>query len=113
MTPEARRDCDDRTAREVRRRRRFAPPLLLGALFLGGCLNLKAPDSIVIGGRPHDDVDSENVPRISTVEEGRTELDKAYRSLRRAEAKARDLERENAKLKRERDEYKGRAEERN
>lgn len=74
----------------------------------GACVNVKAPDSIIIGGRQTESVASDRVPRITTVEEGRVELDKAYRSLRRIEDQNRELTQVNDALKRERDDLKNR-----
>jgi hypothetical protein len=83
---------------------------LVPLLALFGCLSLKAPESIVIGGREPDAGPARGVPQISTVEEGRVELDKAYRRIQRLEDKNRELASDVSKLKRERDEYKERAE---
>lgn len=80
--------------------------LLTGAGSLCGCLNVKAPERITIGGGGGEPVDSRNTPHISTVEEGRAELDKAYRALRRLESENAELAEDIDKLKRERNEYK-------
>lgn len=81
--------------------------LLLG---LSGCVSVKAPERIDIGGSKPPPVDSGRVPQPATLEEAQRELDRAYQNIEY-------LERENAKLdkkareyKRERDEARDRAE---
>ncbi|GMU80282.1 MAG: hypothetical protein IT450_16175 [Phycisphaerales bacterium] len=84
-----------------------AAGVLLGAAaMLVGCVSLTAPERITIGGADSEPVDSRSTPQISTVEEGRAELDKAYRALRRLESENAELARDIDKLKRERNQYK-------
>ncbi|MFO0838009.1 MAG: hypothetical protein U1D55_05735 [Phycisphaerae bacterium] len=90
-------------------RRSLEAIVLASVISLCGCLSVKAPESIVIGGRQPEPVDSGRVPTITTVEQGRAELDKAYRHIRLVEDENRELTRDNAKLKRERDDLKSRA----
>lgn len=78
----------------------------VAAILLCGCLNVKAPDKIVIGGGESEPVDSSRTPQISSVEEGRTELDRAYRAIRRLESQNAELEKDKDELKRERNQYK-------
>lgn len=91
--------------------RRYGSLLLAVAWLcvLAGCVNVKAPERIVIGGsdRPPP-VDSGRVPQPATLEEAQQELVKAYQNIQY-------LERENARLddradkyKSERDQYKKR-----
>lgn len=83
-----------------------ATVLFVAAAILPGCVSLTAPERITIGGSDAEPVDSRNTPQISTVEEGRAELDKAYRALRRLESDNAELARDVDKLKRERNQYK-------
>jgi predicted RNase H-like nuclease (RuvC/YqgF family) len=64
-----------------------------------GCVSVKAPERINIGGGRPAPVDTSRIPPITTVEEGREELCKAYQNIEY-------LERENRHLKDKADEYK-------
>ena len=55
-----------------------------------GCISVKAPERINIGGSPP--VDSSRVPPTANHEEARRELAKAYQRIQ-------ELERENARLR--------------
>ncbi|MBP7936558.1 MAG: hypothetical protein KA354_18105 [Phycisphaerae bacterium] len=81
--------------------------LLATGLWLGGCVSVKAPESISIGNHPHR-VDSSRVPPTQSHDEARQRLGEAYERNRYLEAKVEKLEREKDELKRERDEYKRR-----
>ena len=67
---------------------------------LAGCVNVKAPERIVIGGddRPPP-VDSGRVPQTATHAEAQRELEQAY-------ANVQYLERENVRLREKAEEYK-------
>ncbi len=67
---------------------------------LAGCVNVKAPEKIVIGGddRPPP-VDSSRVPHPATLAEAQQELNRAYANIQY-------LERENARLKEKAEQYK-------
>jgi hypothetical protein len=73
-----------------------AAALMLTAL---GCVSVKAPERIDIGGGHPAPVDTGRIPPITTVEQGREELCKAYQNIEY-------LERENEHLKHKADEYK-------
>jgi hypothetical protein len=64
-----------------------------------GCVNVKAPERIDIGGGAPEPVDSSRVPEITSVEQGRMELHKAYENIQY-------LEHENARLKEKAEKYK-------
>lgn len=74
--------------------------LAVGLLMLvSGCVQIKAPERINIGGEPPPPVDSSRVPPTSTHEEARAELVKAYQNIQY-------LEQQNARLRSKADEYK-------
>ena len=75
------------------------------SVLLGGCVSLKAPESISVGDHPRR-IDSSRVPPTQSHEEARQRLGEAYERNRYLEAKVADLEREKEELKKERDEYK-------
>lgn len=83
-------------------------PLFVAALPAIGCVNLKAPERITVNNSRPARVDPGNVPHISTVEQGRAELDKAYQYIRYLEDRNAKLEREKNEARRERDDYKDR-----
>lgn len=93
--------------------RSLALLLVLGALLFGGCVSVKAPDKIIIGGSESERANPERIPSITTVEEGRTELDKAYRTLRLLQEENHELKRERNRYKHERDECREKAEKSN
>ena len=76
------------------------------AACLGGCMTVKAPETIDIGIERHQPVDTTRVPPTASHEEARQRLAEAYGEVRYLQAKVRDLEEDKAKLRRERDEYK-------
>lgn len=82
---------------------------LLGSLLVAGatcgCVSVKAPERIVIGGsaRP-EPVDSSRVPDTATHDEARRELVKAYQNLQYLERENDRLAKQAADYKRERDE---------
>lgn len=76
-----------------------------------GCVSVKAPERIDIGGGSSADrVDSSRVPNPQTMDEARYELRKAYGEIQRLERKVDDLKDDKEKYKRERDQYKDRLE---
>lgn len=82
--------------------------MMMALLPAAACLEIKAPERInVNSGRPAR-VDPGRVPHISTVEEGRYELDKAYQNIRYLEDRVARLERDRDEARRERDNYKDR-----
>ncbi len=83
----------------------FAVSLGLSA----GCLSVKAPERIDIGGRSRPEpVDSTRIPPTSSHEHARTELAKAYQNIQYLERENQRLERKAADYKRERDECRDR-----
>ena len=74
--------------------------LLCGA----GCINLKAPERIDIGGRNAEPVDSSRVPPTANHDEARRELTRAYQRIQQLERDNERLDRKAADYKRERDE---------
>jgi len=64
-----------------------------------GCVSVKAPERIDIGGSRPEPVDTSRVPPIATVEQGRQELYRAYQNIQY-------LEQENCRLKEKADKYK-------
>jgi len=79
---------------------------IFGALLVSGCVSVKAPDKIIINDGESKRVNTGHVPAITTVEEGRTELDRAYRNLRLLQEENHELARDKEELKRERNRYK-------
>ncbi len=71
------------------------PVVLAG---LAGCVNVKAPERIVLNGDPPP-VDASRVPETTSHADCRDELIRAYQNIQY-------LERENARLKQRADEYK-------
>ena len=87
------------------------PWLLLAAAGLiwatAGCVSVKAPETIEIGGRGRPEpVDSSRVPATASHEEARYELQKAYRHIQWLERDNQRWREKAAEYKRERDEYK-------
>jgi hypothetical protein len=81
------------------------------ACAVGGCVSVKAPERIDLGGGPrHEPVDSARVPDPQTLDEARYELRRAYAHIEWLEDEVQDLESDKAKYKRERDKYKDRLE---
>ncbi|MEP0848488.1 MAG: hypothetical protein HRF50_16905 [Phycisphaerae bacterium] len=77
--------------------------LVMGAI--GGCVSVKAPERIEIGGRARPEpVDSSRVPDTATHDEARRELAKAYQNIQYLERENARLARQAADYKRERDE---------
>ncbi len=73
-----------------------------------GCVSVKAPERIVVGGgrsRP-EPVESSRVPNPRTLEEARAELRKAYANIQWLEDEVADLAEDKAEYKRERNKYK-------
>lgn len=64
-----------------------------------GCVSVKAPERIEIGGSRPAPVDTSRIPPITTVEQGRDELCKAYQNIQY-------LEQENRRLKEKAENYK-------
>ncbi len=79
--------------------------LVLLGLSLTGCLNVRTPDVRVNvdGAEP---VDPSRVPRVTSVEQGQAELDRAYAYIQSLEEKNRELKKERDEYKHERDKYK-------
>lgn len=86
--------------------------MLLGLLAglvcsLVGCVSVKAPERITVGGSSKPaPVDSGRVPDTSSHEEARHELVKAYQNIQYLEDENAQLERKATKYKRARDQYK-------
>ncbi len=78
-------------------------------LVAGGCVNVKAPERIDLGGRP-EPVDSGRVPPTSSHEQARQELVKAYQNIQYLERENQELRKDAAEYKRERDECRDRLE---
>ncbi len=76
---------------------------------VAGCVNVKAPERITIGGsdRPPP-VDSSRVPQPATLDEAQQELVKAYQNIQYLEQDNARLEDKADKYKAERDQYKKR-----
>lgn len=83
-------------------------PMLMTVAAAFGCVSVKAPERITVNNSRPARVDPGHVPHISTVEQGRVELDKAYQYIRYLEDRNAKLERDKDEAKRERDEYKDR-----
>jgi len=81
--------------------------VLVLTVLLAGCVNVKAPETITVGGHPSK-IDSSRVPPTRSHEEARQLLAEAYERNRYLEAKVGKLERDKEELKEERDEYKHR-----
>ncbi|MBN1514542.1 MAG: hypothetical protein JXB13_21175 [Phycisphaerae bacterium] len=76
-----------------------------------GCIQAKAPESIVIGGgAPPERVDSSRTPQTRSHEEARAELEKAYRQIQYLEEENQRLRRKYENAKAEREEYERRYE---
>ncbi len=76
-----------------------------------GCIQAKAPESIVIGGGPPPErVDSSRTPQTRSHEEAQAELDKAYRQIQYLEQENQRLRRKYDEAKKDKDEYKRRYE---
>lgn len=83
-------------------------PLFVAALPAIACLEIKAPERITVNNSRPAQVDPGHVPHISTVEQGRAELDKAYQYIRYLEDRNAKLERDKNEARRDRDDYKDR-----
>ncbi|MBN2445316.1 MAG: hypothetical protein JXO22_01225 [Phycisphaerae bacterium] len=83
-----------------------------GVLLVGltGCVTVKAPERIDIGGGRAERVDSSRVPATSSHEQARAELEKAYRYIQSLENANKRLEDKAAEYKRERDQCEDRLE---
>lgn len=82
---------------------------LLGALAAAvGCVNVKAPERIEVGGGRAQPVDASRLPATSSHEECRAELERAYAYIQDLERQNARLEEKAEKYKRERDEQKKR-----
>lgn len=75
-----------------------------------GCVNVKAPERIDVGGKPvyGGDRNRQRDPNPQTLDGCREELRRAYDRIDSLERKVADLESDKRKLKDERDEYKDR-----
>ena len=71
-------------------------------LTLPGCVQLKAPERITVGGS--EPIDTRQVPHPRTLDEAQQELNRAYANVRHLEQENRDLREKAAEYKRERDE---------
>ncbi len=81
--------------------------LAVGGLCLEvGCVNVKAPERISIGGDRPPPVDSSRVPQPATLEEAHQELVKAYQNIQYLEQDNARLSDKAQKYKSERDQYK-------
>ena len=90
--------------------RRLWVVLAMGGLCwsIAGCVNVKAPEKIEVGGGRAERVDSTRIPDTASHEEARQELRKAYAYIRDLEHDRERLEAKANKYKHERDEYKDR-----
>jgi len=69
----------------------FALACTLSAVLLAaGCVSVKAPEQITIGGR--EPVDAREVPPTSSHEQARQELARAYAEIRRLQRRVQELE---------------------
>ena len=84
--------------------------MIVGLLLtIPGCVSVKAPERIDIGGsRRPERVDSTRVPNPSTLEEARYELHKAYGNIQWLEDEVAKLQQDKAKYKRQRDDCRDR-----
>jgi len=73
-----------------------------------GCVSVKAPEKIEIGGGRPEPVDSTRIPETSSHEQAREELRRAYENLQYLERENERLREKAEKYKRERDQYKDR-----
>ena len=69
-------------------------PMLVAFIPALGCVSVKAPEKINVNSNRPARVDSGRVPHITTVEQGRAELDKAYQNIRYLEDRVAKLERD-------------------
>ena len=85
---------------------RYLTAVLLGTFWLTsiGCVSIKTPERIEVGGGRPEPVDSSRVPNPATLEDARYELRKAYGNIQYLERRVSDLEQDKAKYKRQRDE---------
>ncbi|MFQ5424483.1 MAG: hypothetical protein ACE5F9_10945 [Phycisphaerae bacterium] len=87
-------------------RTRFWLPAVVLALAATGCVNVKAPDEISIGGGHRNSLDADKVPVTASHKQARRELIKAYEEIRALQSRVRKLEDDRSRYKHERDEYK-------
>ncbi len=66
---------------------------------LAGCVNVKAPENIQVGGRS-EPVDASKVPPTRDHAEARQKLAEAYAEIRHLQEEVRDLEEDKASYKR-------------
>jgi len=73
-----------------------------------GCVNVKAPERIDVGGGGpgREPIDTSRVPPTASHEEARQRLGEAYERIRYLEGKVHGLEEDKRDLKREKEEYK-------
>ena len=92
-------------------RKWFLPTVICLVWALGGCVSVKAPREINVGGSSRPErVDSNRIPQTASHEEAHHELRKAYKYIQWLERENAELEDDKAKYKRERDKYKDRLE---
>jgi hypothetical protein len=77
--------------------------LVVVSLLMGGCLNVKAPESISVDTGRRQPVDASQVPPTASHEEARQKLAEAYAEIRRLKDKVADLEKDKRELKAERE----------
>ena len=78
-----------------------------GLCFVWGCVNVKAPERINVGGGPSPQkVDSSRVPHTATHAEAQAELTKAYDQIRYLEHQNRRLRDKYDGAKKDKEEYK-------
>ena len=82
----------------------------VGLILGSGCVSVKAPREVTIGGHVNY-VDSSSVPETASHEEARAELRKAYAYIRELKDDKAEYKRERDEYKKERDRYKDRIEE--
>ncbi|MBN2560890.1 MAG: hypothetical protein JXQ75_08170 [Phycisphaerae bacterium] len=82
--------------------------LLTVTFGMAGCINVKAPENVTVGGAPRgrQPIDTSRLPPTRSHEEARQKLAEAYERIGYLEDKVRDLEEDKDKLKDKCDEYK-------
>lgn len=72
---------------------------------VSACVNVKAPENIEIGGKSYTS-GSSRAPNPGSLDECRTELNRAYNRIDSLERRCDSLEKDKKKYKEERDEWK-------
>ncbi len=91
------------------RRVAFSATVVIGIVSLASCVNVKAPERIDIGSGSsgyHSSSGSSKAPNPGSLDECRTELNKAYSQNESLQRRCDSLEADKKKYKEERDEWK-------